>query len=195
MQALGNGPAGSLAEGHLRLTEQRLGLVKSVVGRIATDLVTRIRELTVPSTHSSPSWTSAPGPARPTYARSTVSPGVSAAKFVGAVAGIERFRSRHAFARHNGTAPTPVWSGNSERHRPIRAGNRQLNVAVHRIALTQARSNCQARARLKRRQQAGATRKEALRCLKRRLSDVIYRAHAHRRRRRQPCCHQRRGLT
>jgi len=51
-----------------------------------------------------------------------------------------------------------------------------MNAAVHRIALTQARSNPQARAYLQRRQQAGATRKEALRCLKRRLSDVIYRA-------------------
>jgi hypothetical protein len=69
-----------------------------------------------------------------------------------------------------------VWSGSSERHRPIRAGNRHLNVAVHRIALTQARSDPQARAHLKRRQKAGATRKEALRCLKRRLSDAIYRA-------------------
>jgi transposase len=43
--------------------------------------------------------------------------GVSAAKLVGDVAAVARFRSRHAFARHNGTAPTPVWSGNPERHR------------------------------------------------------------------------------
>lgn len=95
---------------------------------------------------------------------------------MGEVAGIQRFRSRHAFARHNGTAPTPVWSGNSERHRLSRTGNRQLNAAIHRIALTQARSYPDARANLQRRQQAGATRKEALRSLKRRLSDVVYRA-------------------
>jgi len=101
---------------------------------------------------------------------------VSAAKFIGEVAGVDRFRSRHAFARHNGTAPTPVWSGNTERHRLSRAGNRQLNAAIHRVALTQARSWTDAHDYLERRQNAGATRKEAIRSLKRRLSDAIYRA-------------------
>ena len=101
---------------------------------------------------------------------------VSAAKLIGEVAGVGRFRSRHAFARHNGTAPTPVWSGNTERHRLSRAGNRQLNAAIHRVALTQARSHPQARVYLDQRLQAGATRKEAIRSLKRRLSDVVYRA-------------------
>ena len=47
--------------------------------------------------------------------------------------------SKDAFARHNGTAPLPVWSGNRERHRLSRTGNRQLNAAIHRIAITQAR--------------------------------------------------------
>jgi len=92
------------------------------------------------------------------------------------VAGVERFRSRLALARHNGTAPTPVWSGNTERHRLSRAGNRQLNAALHHVALTQARSWTDARAYLDRRQEAGDTRKEAIRSLKRRLSDTIYRA-------------------
>ena len=161
---------------HLRLTEQRLALVNSVVGRIATDLVARIRELTVAinaleSELDERTRTSAAN-LRDIHGVA----GVSAAKLIGEVAGIERFRSRHAFARHNGTAPTPVWSGNSERHRLSRAGNRQLNAAVHRMALTQARSNPPARAYLERRQKAGATRKEAIRSLKRRLSDVIYRA-------------------
>ena len=95
---------------------------------------------------------------------------------MGEVAGIDRFRSRHAFARHNGTEPTPVWSSNSESHRLSKTGNRQLNAATHRIALTQARSLPKARASLEKRQAAGATRKEALRCLKRRISDVILRA-------------------
>jgi transposase len=101
---------------------------------------------------------------------------VTAAKLVGEVADVARFRSRHAFARHNGTAPTPVWSGNNERHRLSRAGNRQLNAAIHRIALTQARSHPDAIAYLKRRAEQGATRKEAIRSLKRRLSDIVYRA-------------------
>jgi len=62
------------------------------------------------------------------------------------------------------------------RHRLSRAGNRQLNAAIHRVALTQARSWADARAYLDRRQKAGATRKEAIRSLKRRISDTIYRA-------------------
>lgn len=69
-----------------------------------------------------------------------------------------------------------MWSGNNDRHRLSRAGNRQLNAAIHRTALTQARSHPDAIAFLKRRTDQGATRKEALRSLKRRLSDVIYRA-------------------
>ena len=61
---------------------------------------------------------------------------MSTAKFIGEVAGGDRFRTRHAFARRNGTAPKPVRSGNNERHRLSRAGNRQLNAPIHRIALT-----------------------------------------------------------
>ena len=69
-----------------------------------------------------------------------------------------------------------MWSGNNDRHRLSRAGNRQLNAAIHRVALTQARSHPGAIAFLNRRTDHGATRKEAIRSLKRRLSDVIYRA-------------------
>lgn len=51
---------------------------------------------------------------------------------------INQFKSKDAYARHNGTAPLPVWSSNKARHRLSRTGNRQLNAAVHRIAMTQA---------------------------------------------------------
>ena len=64
---------------------------------------------------------------------------LTAAKILGETAGIERFKSPDAYARHNGTAPLPVWSSNRARHRLSRSGNRQLNAALHRIALTQAR--------------------------------------------------------
>ncbi len=101
---------------------------------------------------------------------------LSAAKIIGEVAGVARFRSRHAFARHNGTAPLPVWSGNRRRHRLSRSGNRQLNAALHRIAVTQARAFPEAMAYLERRQADGNTRTEAIRALKRRLSDVVFRA-------------------
>jgi transposase len=69
-------------------------------------------------------------------------PGVcplTAAKIVGEVADIRRFKSKDAFARHNGSALLPVWSGNQERHRLSRTGNRQLNAAIHRIAISQGR--------------------------------------------------------
>jgi transposase len=69
---------------------------------------------------------------------------LASVKLVGEVAGVQRFRSASTFARHNDTAATPVWSGNTDRHRLSRAGNRQLNAAIHRVALTQSRSHREA---------------------------------------------------
>jgi transposase len=60
---------------------------------------------------------------------------ITAAKILGETAGVDRFRFKDAYARHNGTAPMPVWSSNKARHRLSRTGNRQLNAALHRIAL------------------------------------------------------------
>ena len=102
--------------------------------------------------------------------------GLGGPRPIGETAGIERFHSRHAFARHSGTAPLPVWFANTHRHRLSRAGNRQLNAAVHRIALTQASNHPPARRFLDRRTANGNTHKEAIRALKRRLFDVVYRA-------------------
>jgi transposase len=101
---------------------------------------------------------------------------LTAAKILGETADVRRFKSNDAYARYTGTAPLPVWSSNHPRHRLSRVGNRQLNCALHRIALTQAHWNPDARAYLGRRKEAGDTTKEALRILKRRLSDVVYRA-------------------
>ena len=102
---------------------------------------------------------------------------ITAAKILGEIGDIRRFRSLAAFARHNGTAPIPASSGDHDVHRLNRAGNRQLNAALHRIALTQARCHDGARALLARRgETAHETRKASLRVLKRHLSDVVYRA-------------------
>jgi transposase len=101
---------------------------------------------------------------------------LTAAKIIGETADVRRFRSRHAFARHNGTAPLPVWSSNKPRHRLSRTGNRQLNAAIHRIAITQAHYHAPARALLDKRREGGKNKAESLRVLKRRLSDVVYRA-------------------
>jgi len=100
---------------------------------------------------------------------------LTAAKIVGEAAGISRFRSKEAFARHNGSAPVPVWSGNLVRHRLNRGGNRQLNAALHRIAITQIRLDGPGRAYLEHRLAAGDTKTEAIRALRRRLSDEVFR--------------------
>jgi transposase len=100
---------------------------------------------------------------------------LTAAKIVGETAGARRFRSKSAYARWNGTAPQPVWSGNTRRFRLTRSGNRQVNAALHRIAVTQARNATLGREYLDRRIQKGNTKTEALRLLRRRLSDVVYR--------------------
>jgi transposase len=102
---------------------------------------------------------------------------LTAAKILGETGDIRRFRSPAAYARHNGTAPVPVWSGNQEAFRLNRAGNRQLNAALHRIAIAQIRLHPGARALLARRKETTReTAKASLRVLKRHLSDVIYHA-------------------
>jgi transposase len=105
-------------------------------------------------------------------------PGVGwliAARILAEVGDVRRFRSQHHFASANGTAPIPASSGQTTRHRLNRGGNRRLNRAIHLIALTQARCDPRARAYVDRRRSEGKSRREAIRCLKRRLSDVVYR--------------------
>jgi transposase len=101
--------------------------------------------------------------------------GLTAAKIVGETAGMTRFRSKEAFARHNGSAPVPVWSGNTTRHRLSRGGNRQLNAALHRIAITAMRIDPRSQAYIAKRQAEGDTKTEAIRALCRRVSDEVYR--------------------
>ena len=105
--------------------------------------------------------------------------GLTAAKIVGETAGVSQFRSEAAFARHTGIAPIPVWSGNTAgRVRLTRSGNRQLNAAVHRIALTQIRLDGLGQAYYRKKKREGMSNREALRCLKRRLVRVVY-GHLH----------------
>ncbi len=98
-----------------------------------------------------------------------------AAKLVAEIAGRDRFADDARLAMHAGAAPLPASSGKRQRHRLNRSGNRQLNCALHRIAVTQGRSHPPARAYLARKEAEGKTRKEALRCLKRHLTRAIYR--------------------
>ncbi|WP_248259470.1 IS110 family transposase [Georgenia sp. EYE_87] len=100
---------------------------------------------------------------------------LTAAKIVGETAGIGRFAHEAKYAMHAGVAPIPVWSGSTRgRVRMNRSGNRQLNAALHRIAITQIRLGGLGRAYYDKRLAAGDTKTEALRCLKRRLARVVY---------------------
>lgn len=105
--------------------------------------------------------------------------GLTAAKLVGEAANISRFPSRDAYAMWCGVAPIPVWSSNNERFRLNRGGNRQTNAAIYRIAITQSRCHPPAQAFIARRLANGDTKRQAIRALKRRLADVVYRALQH----------------
>jgi len=97
-----------------------------------------------------------------------------AARLIGEVGEIQRIASKARFARMNGTAPIPASTGQTNRHRLNKGGNRRLNHAIHMIALTQARMDPRARAYIERRRGEGRTRRDAIRALKRHLSDVVY---------------------
>ncbi len=161
---------------HLDAAAVRLEGLQGTVAWVARDLVARIRELTVAANELERRIVEAVSRLAPALLRLAGVGALTAAKIVAEVADVRRFRSKDAFARHNGTAPLPVWSGNHVRHRLSRTGNRQLNAAIHRIAVTQMRIHDAAKAYLERRMVMGNTKTEALRALKRKLSDVVYRA-------------------
>ncbi len=98
-----------------------------------------------------------------------------AAKILAETAGAERFASDAKLARLAGVAPIPASSGRRDRHRLDRGGNRQLNCALHRIAVAQGRVHPPAREFLARKQAEGRSRMEALRCLKRHLARRVWR--------------------
>jgi transposase len=161
--------------GSLDAVEARLGAHPGRVAAIAVEVVQLCRGLTGRINKLEDEIADLVAPLVPTLLALHGCGGLTAAKIVGETAGVSRFRSRDAYARYNGTAPIPVWSGNSSRHRLNRGGNRQLNSALHRIAITQLRYGGRARELLERRMAGGATKKEALRSVRRRLSDVVYR--------------------
>lgn len=97
-----------------------------------------------------------------------------AAVIVGRVGDVRRFPSSGHFARHNGTAPIEASSGPKARHRLNPRGDRQLNHAIHTAALTQIRNDTPGRAYYLRKQSEGKSRKEAMRALKRHISDAVY---------------------
>jgi transposase len=144
----------------------QLGIARELVGRCRTltrTILTLERELEQRTQTLSPRLLQLPG----------CGP-VSAAKLLCEIGPIERFRSDAQLARHAGVAPLDASSGKHQRHRLDRGGNRQLNCALHRIAITQGRVHRPARAYLERKQSEGKSRREAIRCLKRQLARTIY---------------------
>jgi transposase len=99
---------------------------------------------------------------------------VTAAKLLAEIGPIDRFKSDAQLARHSGVAPLEASSGRVQRHRLDRGGNRQVNAALYRIAITQARYHPGARAYLERKKAEGKSRREAIRCLKRQLVRVVF---------------------
>jgi len=154
----------------------RLADVEGTVALIARELVVRTRELTIRANELEREITKLVRRLAPTLLALAGCGALSAAKIVGETAGAGRFRSKATFARWNGTAPIPVWSGSPDRQRLNRGGNRQVNAALHRIAITQWRGvgPC-GRAYVERRIAAGNSKTEAFRLLRRRLSDEVFR--------------------
>jgi len=155
--------------------EEELAPLPGVQARIARELVARCRtlsaeisglgrEIAVLTEELAPELLALPGCGA-----------LSAASLVGETAGAERFASAARFAMHAGVAPLPVCSGQSNRHRLNRRGNRQLNAALHRIALTQLRMHEPAQAFVARKRAEGKSTREALRCLKRHLARIVWR--------------------
>ena len=100
---------------------------------------------------------------------------ITAATVLGEVGNIARFATNDHFASYTGTAPIEASSGEVTRHRLSRAGNRRLNSALHIIALAHKKHDPRGGAYYDRKLKAGKGSKGAMRCLKRRLSDVVYR--------------------
>jgi len=169
-------PLGALDRGVWldRLGRRLAGLEQSAQVRIARELVGRCRGLTRTILALERELRTAAAQTAPALLALPGCGAVSAAKLLGEIGPIERFETDAQLARHAGVAPLEASSGKHRRHRLDRGGNRQLNCALHRIAITQARVHAPARAYLERKQGEGKSRREALRCLKRQLARTVY---------------------
>ena len=99
---------------------------------------------------------------------------ILAAKIIGTVGNVVRFPTKAHFASYSGTAPVEASSGEVVRHRLSLAGNRKLNYALHMVAVCQARSDDRGGTYYRKKMAEGKSRKEALRCLKRRIFDAVF---------------------
>jgi transposase len=169
-------PLGALDRGVWldRLGRRLARLEQTAQVRIARELVGRCRSLTRSITDLERELQAAAAQTAPALLALPGCGAVSAAKLLAEIGPIERFDSDAQLARHAGVAPLEASSGKQRRHRLDRGGNRQLNCALHRIAITQGRVHPPARAYLERKQAEGKSRREAIRCLKRQLARVVF---------------------
>jgi transposase len=142
--------------------------------RICRELVTRIGEITRRETELKAEIRNAVRSYAPQLLDVPGCAELTAAKLVGEVGGYGRFATDAKLARHAGCAPIEASSGIRQRHRLSRQGNRQLNAAFYRIALTQSRIHPDARAYLERKKAEGKSTPEAFRCLKRHLVRTVW---------------------
>ena len=142
--------------------------------RIALDQLGRVRELTRDIRSLERELRGLTGELAPDLIAIPGCSAINAAHLIGQTAGVTRFSGEAAFAMHVGCAPLPVSSGQSNRHRLNRCGNRRLNSTIHMIAVTQARMHPPAIAYMERKQTEGMSYREALRCLKRQLARVVF---------------------
>jgi len=101
---------------------------------------------------------------------------ILAAKIIGTVGNVARFPTKAHFASYSGTAPVEASSGEVMPHRLSLAGNRKLNNALHMVAICQARWDVRGGTYYRKKIAEGKSRKKALRCLKRRISDAVFRS-------------------
>ena len=169
-------PLGALDRGVWldRLGRRLARLEQTAQVRIARELVARCRSLTRTILDLDRELQAAAAETAPALLTLPGCGAISAAKLLAEIGPIERFNSDAQLARHAGVAPLEASSGKHRRHRLDRGGNRQLNCALHRIAITQARIHPPAPAYLERKQSEGKSRREALRCLKRQLARTVY---------------------
>lgn len=156
-------------------TETRLRKGEGMVAELALKELARIRDITREANQLEKEITRRVAEIAPSLLDLPGCAGLTAAKLVGEAADITRFKNRDAYAMFAGTAPIPVWTGNNTRFRLNRGGNRQTNAAIHRIAVTQLRIHPPAQELISRHMSNGKTKREALRALKRRLTDIVYR--------------------
>ena len=142
--------------------------------RIARDELRRLRELTQAITALEVEIAELVARVAPQLLSEPGFGPLTAAKLVGEIAGADRFATDAKLARAAGLAPIPVSYRATNRHRLDRGGNRQVNAAIHRVAVTRARCHAESRAYIARKTAEGKTHREAIRCLKRHLARRIW---------------------